>query len=50
MDTLDYEILGPRITRYGVAPMQFSICLGGVIGLTVVGGQSMKVLSKSIDE
>ena len=44
-----FKILGPRITCYGVAPVQFSLCLGAVIASTVIGGQSMKVC-KCIDE
>ena len=37
------------MTRYGVAPVQFSVCLGSVIACTVLGGQSMQVC-KCIDK
>ncbi|XP_010268184.1 PREDICTED: GABA transporter 1-like [Nelumbo nucifera] len=38
------DILGPRWGRYYVGPLQFSLCYGGVIGSSLVGGQSLKFI------
>lgn len=38
------DILGPQLSRYVVAPIQFAVCLGAVIGCTVLGGQSMQFI------
>eukprot|EP00253_Pinus_taeda_P000834 PITA_00834 len=38
------DILGPRWARLAVAPMQFAVCLGSVIGSILFGGQSLKFI------
>lgn len=38
------DILGPKWSRLTVAPIQFAVCLGSVIGSTLLGGQSLKFI------
>eukprot|EP00253_Pinus_taeda_P035839 PITA_35839 len=38
------DILGPRWARLTVAPIQFAVCLGSVIGSILFGGQSLKFI------
>ncbi|MCO5603658.1 hypothetical protein L7F22_057809 [Adiantum nelumboides] len=39
-----YIHMGRRWSLYTVAPVQFCVCFGAVIGCTVLGGQSMKFI------
>ncbi|KAK1276978.1 GABA transporter 1 [Acorus gramineus] len=36
------DILGPKVGRYYVGPIQFAVCYGAVVGSILLGGQSMK--------
>eukprot|EP00249_Psilotum_nudum_P019575 c27321_g1_i5 orf=158-874(+) len=38
------DILGPNWNFFVVAPIQFAVCFGAVIGCTVLAGQSMKFI------
>ncbi|XP_044461261.1 GABA transporter 1-like [Mangifera indica] len=38
------DILGPAWSKFLVAPLQFAICYGAVIGCTLLGGQSLKFI------
>eukprot|EP00250_Pteridium_aquilinum_P001400 c11596_g1_i1 orf=577-1980(+) len=38
------DVLGRKWSLYTVAPVQFSVCFGAVIGCSVLGGQSMKLI------
>ncbi|XP_002527442.2 GABA transporter 1 [Ricinus communis] len=38
------HILGPRMGRYFVGPIQFLVCYGSVIASTLLGGQCMKAI------
>ncbi|KAL5976438.1 hypothetical protein ACLOJK_020770 [Asimina triloba] len=39
------DILGPKWGSYYVGPLQLAICYGGVVGLIILAGQSMKLYS-----
>lgn len=36
------DVLGPGWGRYFVGPIQFGLCYGAVVALTLLGGQSLK--------
>ncbi|KAJ8750200.1 hypothetical protein K2173_014115 [Erythroxylum novogranatense] len=38
------QILGPRMGRFLVGPIQFMVCYGAVISCTLLGGQCMKTV------
>ncbi|KAI3423042.1 Aa_trans domain-containing protein [Psidium guajava] len=38
------DILGPAWGKYLVGPLQFAICYGAVVALTLLGGQSLKFI------
>ncbi|KAJ6849424.1 GABA transporter 1 [Iris pallida] len=43
-----YDILGPAWGKYYIGPIQFLVCFGAVIGCTLLGGQTMKSISKCV--
>ncbi|KAJ0044415.1 hypothetical protein Pint_05892 [Pistacia integerrima] len=38
------EILGPEWGKYFVGPIQFGLCCGAVVALTLLGGQSLQFI------
>ncbi|KAG9459019.1 hypothetical protein H6P81_003527 [Aristolochia fimbriata] len=39
-----HDILGPNWGRFYVGPIQFAVCFGAVVGMALLGGQSMKYI------